>query len=84
MVRNDNCFQNAFILPNGICQFDLVPPEASEKMTAAAKVSPDNSLPVIEDFVRKQLMGGEPVEMQDALLSRPVPQPIALFTPPGF
>lgn len=27
-------------------------------------------------------MGGEPVEMQDALIRRLVPQPIALFTTP--
>ena len=51
-------------------------------MTAAAKASPDNSVPVIEDFVRNQLMGGEAVDMQDALINRLVPQPIALFTTP--
>jgi pimeloyl-ACP methyl ester carboxylesterase len=75
-------FLNAFILPDGKCQFDLVPPEASEGMTAAAHASPDNSVPVIEDFVRNQLMGGESTEMQDALISRLVPQPIAIFTTP--
>jgi len=75
-------FLNAFILPNGQCQFDLVPPEASEGMTAAAHASPDNCVPIIEDFVRNQLMGGETVEMQDALISRLVPQPLAIFTTP--
>jgi len=75
-------FLNAFILPDGKCQFDLVPPEASQGMTAAAKASPDNSVPVIEDFVRNQLMGGESAEMKDALISRLVPQPLALFTTP--
>ncbi len=75
-------FLNAFILPNGKSQFDLVPPEASEGMTAAAKASPDNCVPIIEDFVRNQLMGDETVEMQDALISRLVPQPIAIFTTP--
>jgi len=73
-------FLNAFILTDGKSQFDLVPPEAAEGMTAAAKASPDNCVPVIEDFVRNQLMGGEPTDMQDALISRLVPQPIALFT----
>ena len=73
---------NAFILADGKCQFDLVPPEAAEGMTAAANASPDNCVPVIEDFVRHQLMAGEPVEMQDALISRLVPQPLALFTTP--
>ena len=75
-------FLNAFILPDGKCQFDLVPPEASEGMTAAANASPDNCVPIIEDFVRNQLMGGESVEMQDALISRLVPQPLAIFTTP--
>jgi len=75
-------FHNAFILPDGKCQFDLVPPEASEGMTAAANASPDNCVPVIEDFVRHQLMAGESTEVQDALISRLVPQPIALFTTP--
>ena len=75
-------FHNAFILPDGKSQFDLVPPEAAEGMTAAAKASPDNSVPVIEEFVRQQLMAGEPIEKQDSLISRLVPQPIALFTTP--
>lgn len=75
-------FHNAFILPDGKCQFDLVPPEASEGMTAAANASPDNCVPVIEDFVRNQLMGGESTEVQDDLISRLVPQPIAIFTTP--
>ena len=75
-------FHNAFILPDGKCQFDLVPPEASEGMTAAANASPDNCVPVIEDFVRHQLMAGESTEAQDALISRLAPQPMALFTTP--
>jgi pimeloyl-ACP methyl ester carboxylesterase len=75
-------FLNAFILPEGKSQFDLVPPEAAEAMTAAAQASPDNCVPVIEDFVRNMLMAGEPVDMQDALIKRLVPQPFALFTTP--
>ena len=73
-------FLNAFILPDGKCQFDLVPPEAAEGMTGAASASPDNCVPVIEDFVRDMLMAGESRELQDALISRLVPQPLALFT----
>ena len=73
-------FLNAFILPNGKAQFDLVPPEASQGMTAAAAASPDNAVPVMEDFVRHMLMAGESVEMQNALLARLTPQPLALFT----
>ena len=75
-------FLNAFILPEGKSQFDLVPPEASEAMTAAAQASPDNCVPVIEDFVRNMLMAGEPAEKQDALIKRLVPQPFTLFTTP--
>ena len=75
-------FVNAFILPDGKCQFDLVPPEAAEGMTAAAQASQDNSVPVIEDFVRGMLMAGEAAEKQDALIKRLAPQPFALFTTP--
>jgi len=75
-------FLNAFILPNGKRQFDLVPPEASQGMTAAANASADKSVPVIEEFVRNMLMAGEPADKQNALISRLVPQPLALFTTP--
>jgi pimeloyl-ACP methyl ester carboxylesterase len=75
-------FLNAFVLPDGKSQFDLVPPEASGGMIAAAKASSDNSVPVIEEFVRNALMAGESKEMQDALLNRLTPQPLALFTTP--
>lgn len=75
-------FVNAFILPHGQSQFDLVPPEAAEGLTAAAQASPDNCVPVLEDFVRNVLMAGDPVEQQDALISRLAPQPLTLFTTP--
>jgi pimeloyl-ACP methyl ester carboxylesterase len=75
-------FLNAFVLPNGKAQFDLVPPEAAQGMTAAAKASPDNSVPVIEDFVRNMLMSGESTANQDALIAKLTPQPLALFTTP--
>jgi pimeloyl-ACP methyl ester carboxylesterase len=75
-------FANAFILPDGKSQFDLVPPEASEGMIAAAKASKDNCVPVMEDFVRNMLMAGETSDLQDALIRQLVPQPLALFTTP--
>jgi pimeloyl-ACP methyl ester carboxylesterase len=75
-------FHNAFILPDGKSQFDLVPPDVAEGMTAAAKASPDNCVPVDEGFVRNMLMAGQPMEKQDSLISQLVPQPIALFTTP--
>jgi pimeloyl-ACP methyl ester carboxylesterase len=73
-------FLNAFVLPDGLCQFDLVPPEASTGLTAAANASPDKSVPVIEDVVRGMLMAGDTKEAQDALLARLSPQPLVLFT----
>ena len=72
-------FYNAFLLADGKSQFDLVPPEAAEGLTAAAKASPDNSVPVIPDFVRGTLMASDMVEHQDAVISRCVPQPLAIF-----
>ncbi len=75
-------FLNAFVLPEGKSQFDLVPPEASAGMTAAANASPDQCVPVIEDFVRNMLAQDVSREMQDSLIARLTPQPLALFTTP--
>jgi len=75
-------FNNAFILPHGKCQFDMVPPDVAKGMTMAASASPDNCVPVMEEFVRHTLMAGAVKEKQDELISRLVPQPIALFTTP--
>jgi pimeloyl-ACP methyl ester carboxylesterase len=73
-------FVNGFILPDGMAQFDLVPPEVAQGMTAAAGASPDNTVPVDEGFVRNVLMAGDPPDVQDKLLARLVPQPLTLFT----
>jgi pimeloyl-ACP methyl ester carboxylesterase len=73
-------FHNAFILPDGMAQFDVVPPEIAQGMTEAAKASPDKSVPVNEVFVRDVLMAGETKEVQDALIRRLIPQPLVLFT----
>lgn len=73
-------FLNAFILPDGMAQFDLVPPEVAQGMTQMAEASPDRSVPVNEDFVRQMLMAGEPVDVQDALIRMLSPQPLDLFT----
>lgn len=75
-------FNNTFLLPDGKSQFDLVPPEAAEGLSAAAQASPDNSVPVIPDFVRGTLMAGDSPEDQDAVIQKCVPQPFALFTTP--
>jgi pimeloyl-ACP methyl ester carboxylesterase len=75
-------FYNAFLLPDGKSQFDLVPPEAAEGLAAAAQASPDNSVPVIADFVRGTLMASDTAEHQDAVIARCVPQPLAIFNTP--
>jgi pimeloyl-ACP methyl ester carboxylesterase len=73
-------FLNAFVLPDGACQFDLVPPEAAAGLTGAANASPDKSVPVIEDMVRGMLMGGDTKEAQDSLMAKMSPQPLVIFT----
>lgn len=75
-------FNNAFILPHGNCQFDMVPREVAQAMTAAAKTSPDNCVPVMEAFVRNTLMSDTPKAIQEELIAHLVPQPLALFTTP--
>ena len=73
-------FLSAFLLGDGQCQLDLVPPEAADLMKSAAASSPDNSIPVMPPFVREVLMAGATPEQQDAVLARLVPQPLMLFT----
>jgi pimeloyl-ACP methyl ester carboxylesterase len=75
-------FYNTFLLPDGKSQFDLVPPEAAEGLSAAAQASPDNSVPVIPEFIRDTLMASDSHENQDAVIEKCVPQPFALFTTP--
>lgn len=67
-------------LPDGTSQVDLVPPEAAQGWTAAAGATPDNAVPVVPDVVRDMLMPKEPKEIQDALIAKPAPQPLTLFT----
>ena len=73
-------FINAFILPHDHSQFDLVPPEVAQGMTAAAQASPDMTVPIDEEFVRNMLMQDAAKEQQDELISHLAPQPLALFT----
>lgn len=75
-------FINSFILPHGKSQFDLVPPEVAQGMTAAAQASLDMSVPIDEGFVRGMLMQDASPAQQDELISHLVPQPLALFTTP--
>jgi pimeloyl-ACP methyl ester carboxylesterase len=75
-------FINAFVLPHGKSQFDLVPPEVAAGMIGAAGESPDNCVPIMEDFIRSTLMSGDTKADQDRVIDRLVPQPLALFTTP--
>lgn len=72
-------FLNAFILPDGFAQLDLVPPEIARQLRAEAEASPDQSLAPNPDFVRHVLIAGDPASDQDRLLTRLVPQPISLM-----
>jgi pimeloyl-ACP methyl ester carboxylesterase len=73
-------FINSFILPHDHSQFDIVPPEVAQGMTAAAQASPDMTVPIDEGFVRGMLMQDASQDQQDELISDLVPQPLALFT----
>jgi len=74
-------FYNAFLLPDGKSQFDLVPPEAAQGLSAAAKASPDNSFPAIPEFVRETLMANDTPADQDAVIAKCVPQPVTTPAP---
>jgi pimeloyl-ACP methyl ester carboxylesterase len=73
-------FNNAWILPDGLCQFDLVPPEIREGMTQAAMAREDQRIPIASDFVRGLLAQEATVEKQDQLIDILVDQPLALMT----
>ncbi len=73
-------FLNAFVLPDGMCQFDLVPFQLARAMRAIARARLDNCIPVLKGYVHDVLMAGERVELRDALTQRLVRQPVALFT----
>lgn len=75
-------FLNAWILPGNTAQLDLVPPASARQLTAGANASPDNSVPVMDEFVRNILMAGEDKNAQDNVISRLTPQPLALFNTP--
>lgn len=75
-------FHNAFALPDGRCLLDVAAPEMASLMRELASRRPDRSVPVVEQLFRGQLMVGEPLDVQERILSRLLPQPLALFTTP--
>lgn len=73
-------FNNAWLLPDNTSQFDLIDPEVTGGMTAAAHSREDGSIPMDERFVRGILANEASAEIQDELLKQLVPQPLALMT----
>jgi len=75
-------FNNAWILPDGVSQFDLIPEEIKTNMRAGAKGSGTNSIPVDSTFIKNSLATDASPEILQKLLSKLVPQPIVLFEEP--
>lgn len=75
-------FSNAFVVADGQSQLDNIPAEAATNLSALARTTSNNTLPVaaIADFVRGALMEGESVEQQDALLRQLIAQPFELLS----
>ena len=75
-------FSNAFVVANGQSQLDNIPPDAAAGLTALSQTTPDGTVPVapIDGFIRGALMEGDPVQKQDALISRLLPQPFSLLS----
>ncbi|MEW6266660.1 MAG: alpha/beta fold hydrolase [Thermodesulfobacteriota bacterium] len=72
-------FLNAFIMPDGTAQLDLVPPDVARMMRQVAAADPEHCIPPDENFVRHVLVAGDPKSDQDRLLTCLVPQPVALL-----
>ncbi|MEN1760480.1 alpha/beta fold hydrolase [Anoxynatronum sibiricum] len=76
-------FNNAWILPQGKSQFDMIPDqEMAMGIKQMALATPDHSIPLMEDFIRGALASGVSEEEQNRLISHLVPQPLALFDTP--
>ncbi len=76
-------FNNAWILPQGKSQFDVIPDqEMAMGIKQMALATPDHSIPLMEEFIRGALASGVSEEEQDRLISHLVPQPLALFDTP--
>lgn len=75
-------FNNAWILADGLSQFDLIPDDIKSTMRTGAKGSGTNSIPVDAAFVKHSLATNASPEILQKLLSKLVPQPIVLFEEP--
>ncbi len=72
-------FNNAWILPHGLSQFDLVPPEIKDGMTAAAKASGENAIPIDPGFVRGMLTTKADDDTHNKLMDILVTQPMTMM-----
>ncbi len=75
-------FNDAWILPDGQCQFDLVPEEIKDGMIEAAKASADNAIPVDPGFLRGMLATEADDETFERLMSILVSQPLTMMETP--
>ncbi|MDP3387186.1 MAG: alpha/beta hydrolase [Eubacteriales bacterium] len=75
-------FNDAWIIPDGQSQFDLVPEEIKNGMIEAAKASGENAIPVDPGFLRGMLATEADEETFEKLLGILVSQPLALMETP--
>jgi pimeloyl-ACP methyl ester carboxylesterase len=75
-------FHNAFVLGDGECQLQHIPPDVGETMMATAYARHDRAVPPDDGFVRNVLMAGDSRKDQDRVMAQLVPQPIAFFETP--
>jgi pimeloyl-ACP methyl ester carboxylesterase len=75
-------FNDAWILPDGQSQFDLVPEEIKNGMIEAAKASGENAIPVDPGFLRGMLATEADNETFEKLMSILVSQPLTMMETP--
>lgn len=72
-------FNNAWLLPHGMSQFDFVPDEVKEGMRMMAKESGDGAIPIDIMFVKGMLATEASEECIQALMSKLVTQPLVIM-----
>ena len=70
-------FNNAWIIPDGKSQFDLIDPAVTGGMIAAAESGNNRTIPMDEGFLRGVLANSADAALQDELISLLVPQPLS-------
>lgn len=76
-------FNNAWILPQGKSQFDVIPDQdMAMGIKQIALSTPDQRIPLMEEFIRGALASSVSEDEQNRLISHLVPQPLVLFDTP--